>query len=170
VIKDIKKEILDIIDRQGKSNISLKEYLLGILYITKEYDMKKRIRNSEFIIILNKAFTVVTNSDFSDEHQHNKKPPIIDEQDSGFEVFKDTILFQINDLDCMESDENMRSNELSYFGVDSSNGNRWYNFDPITYLECASAWLEDYYGENTNMEYISWGLFARFLEMGRLYE
>lgn len=40
MIKDIKKEISDIIHRQGKSNISLKEYLLGILHIAKVYIIK----------------------------------------------------------------------------------------------------------------------------------
>lgn len=169
MIKDIKKEISDIIHRQGKSNISLKEYLLGILHIAKDYDVK-RINILEFIRILDKAFTIPANSNISVEQHHITKPPINDEQDDGFEIFKDTIFFQINDLNCMESDESMRRNELIYFGVDSSNGNRWYNFDPLTYLECASAWLGDYYGEDMYMEYISWGLFARFLEMGRLYE
>ncbi|WP_459195476.1 hypothetical protein [Wukongibacter baidiensis] len=100
----------------------------------------------------------------------NAEPQEIDDQDNNFQVFKDTILFQINDLNCMEKDEGILNNDLIYFGVDSPTGNRWYNFDPLTYLECASAWLEDCYGEDNHIEYISWGLFARFLKMGRLYE
>lgn len=98
------------------------------------------------------------------------EPPIINEQDSNYEVLKETILFQINDLGCMEKDKSILRDEMIYFGVDSPNGNRWYNIDPLTYLECASSWLEDYYGEDMHMNFIKWGLFARFLEMGRLYE
>jgi hypothetical protein len=31
------------------------------------------------------------------------------------------------------------ANDLRYFGVDSPRGSRWYNFDPLTFLECGAA-------------------------------
>lgn len=170
MISDIKNEIVNIIDSKNECNISLREYLIRILHISKDYSTNTRISSSKFIDILNKAFTIILNTHSNYEQQYKLKPPIINLQDSNFEVLRETILFQINELDCMEKDESLLRNKMSYFGVDSPNGNRWYNFDPLTYLECASSWLVDYYGEDMHMNFINWGLFARFLEMGRLYE
>jgi hypothetical protein len=31
------------------------------------------------------------------------------------------------------------ANDLRYFGIDSPRGSHWYNFDPCTFLECATA-------------------------------
>ncbi|GKX28054.1 hypothetical protein SH1V18_05340 [Vallitalea longa] len=170
MIINIKNNIEDIIKTNRNSNISLKEYLIGIQYTSKDFNMKNEIRISDFITILDKAFSKVPNSSFHDEIQFSKKPPMIDEEDGNYNTFKDILFFQINDLSCIEKDESLINNELKYFGIDSQNGNRWYNFNPFTYLKCASSWLVDYYGESSHIDYISWGMFAIFLEMGRSYE
>ena len=58
--------------------------------------------------------------------------------DAGFAGWQDTILWQIVDLRDMDK-AGMLRNEQRYFGIDAPRGNRWYNFDPMTYLECAAA-------------------------------
>ena len=75
-----------------------------------------------------------------------------------------------------------------YFGIDSPSGSRWYNFDPLTYLECA---IRGQYGGYEEAEVIvlipppagesaddpvreitafSWADFIGLLECGQLYE
>jgi hypothetical protein len=56
----------------------------------------------------------------------------------GFGGWQDTILWQIVDLRDMD-EAGMLRNEMRYFGINAPRGNRWYNFDPMTYLECAAA-------------------------------
>lgn len=170
MIINIKSKIENIIETNKNCNISLKEYLIGILYNSKDFNMKNGIGISDFLTILDKAFSKVPDSSFHDEIQLSKKPPMIDEEDGNYDTLKDTLFFQINDLTCIEKDDSLINNQLKYFGIDSPNGNRWYNFDPFTYLKCASSWLVDYYGETSHIDYISWGMFANFLEMGRSYE
>lgn len=46
-----------------------------------------------------------------------------------------TILFQIVELRAM-AEEGTLNDKLRYLGVNSPLGGTWYNFDPVTYLEC----------------------------------
>lgn len=168
-MKKISSNILSIINNNSNNTISLKDYLIGIMYNAMKYNKKEVISGSEFITIINDAFEVVPNNNFINQEEVTKEPPEIDERESNFELLRDVLLFQIYDLGCMEREKNL-DNELNFFGMDSPNGNRWYNLNPSLYLECAMAWLENYYGRDMSIESISWKMFARFLEMGRLYE
>jgi hypothetical protein len=54
------------------------------------------------------------------------------------------------------AEQGILNNELRYFGTDSPRGQRWYNFDPCTFLECAIAgsfggWQS---GDETGREYV----------------
>jgi hypothetical protein len=63
------------------------------------------------------------------------------------------------------------ANDQRYFGVDSPRGSRWYNFDPLTFLECAVAGT---FGEEDDPVFeiaeVSWEKFAGFLSVGQSYE
>ncbi|MBO0797503.1 MAG: hypothetical protein J2P31_01655 [Blastocatellia bacterium] len=69
--------------------------------------------------------------------------PQYDEDDDdddlpGYPGWEATIVRQIVDL--REMDEaGMLKNKYKYFGVDSPRGERWYNFNPASFLECAMA-------------------------------
>ena len=78
-----------------------------------------------------------------------------------------TLLFQIADLHRMQG--NTLEGEWRYFGSESPSGNTWYNFDPMTYLECALAGMS---ASNEDAEPITSGgrAFPGFLELRRLYE
>jgi len=54
---------------------------------------------------------------------------------SGFEDVDRTIARQLDDLSDME-DAGILEDELRAFGLEAPSGNRWYNFEPSTYLEC----------------------------------
>ncbi|MCA9922121.1 MAG: hypothetical protein KC421_07110 [Anaerolineales bacterium] len=53
-----------------------------------------------------------------------------------FSDWEDVILFQIADLHRMAESGDLTSPNR-YEGITSPSGTQWYNFDPITYLECA---------------------------------
>jgi hypothetical protein len=57
---------------------------------------------------------------------------------NGFEAWELFALRQIVDLREM-AEKGMLANEFRYYGIDSPRGQRWYNFDPCTFLECGAA-------------------------------
>ena len=62
---------------------------------------------------------------------------------------------QIVDLREM-AEEGTLEDEHRYFGVDAPSGARWYNFDPLTFLECGArgafgGWEE---GDDTGVQYV----------------
>ncbi|MCI0399428.1 MAG: uroporphyrinogen decarboxylase family protein [Chloroflexi bacterium] len=58
-----------------------------------------------------------------------------EQPEATYEDWEDAILYQIVDLRQM-AEAGILDNEYRYFGVDAPRGARWYNFDPLTYLEC----------------------------------
>lgn len=57
---------------------------------------------------------------------------------SGFDGWEALVLRQIVDLREM-AELGILKDEMRYFGIDAPRGSRWYNFDPCTFLECATA-------------------------------
>ena len=110
---------------------------------------------------------------------------------AGYSRWQRTIFSQIIDLRDMR-DAGMLANEHRYFGLDAPRGGRWFNFDPLTYLECAvegtfGGWVP---GDSTGRDYVSaknleledletpifdiarvsWDQFADFLRAGQSFE
>jgi hypothetical protein len=61
-----------------------------------------------------------------------------DAEAPGFDRWESFLLRQMVDLREM-AEQGMLADEHRYFGIDSPRGQRWYNFDPCTFLECAAA-------------------------------
>ena len=74
---------------------------------------------------------------------------------SGHARWERTILDQIVDLHEMQ-DAGTLADELRYFGVNSPRGARWYNFSPLTFLECAVAGTFDGWqaGDPTGRDFV----------------
>jgi len=109
----------------------------------------------------------------------------------GYSRWERTIFSQIIDLRDMR-DTGILVNEHRYFGVDAPRGGRWFNFDPLTYLECAvegtfGGWqpgdstgrgyvsaknleLEDLEMPIFDIARVSWDQFADFLRAGQSFE
>ena len=73
----------------------------------------------------------------------------------GYAAWEARLDEQIRDLREMEATGTL-ADEHRYYGVDAPSGARWYNFDPRTYLECATAgtlggWQE---GDDTGRELV----------------
>jgi hypothetical protein len=58
-------------------------------------------------------------------------------ESSGFAKVAAILRAQIEDLAAMDRTGQLRD-EMRYFGSDAPSGARWYNFDPLTYLECGA--------------------------------
>ncbi|HEY4002291.1 MAG TPA: hypothetical protein VGO93_25690 [Candidatus Xenobia bacterium] len=105
---------------------------------------------------------------------------------------------QVTDLQDMARSGQL-DDQFRYFGINAPSGRRWYNFDPLTFVECgvvgAMGGWED--GDDTDREYvpgevavlgggsvdpreieheveqievIEWSLFRMFLGCGQTYE
>ena len=77
------------------------------------------------------------------------------------------IIFQVAELHRMRGQE--LQNELRHYGITSETGYSWYNFDPLTLLECGAQGLEDRLGEETAVAE-DWSLLGDLLDLGRYYE
>lgn len=76
--------------------------------------------------------------------------------------------FQIAELHKMKGKQ--LEDEGRYFGIDSETGNRWYNFDPDSILDCGMRCYLDN-GEDDKQEFeVSWRTLGDLLETGRIYE
>lgn len=87
---------------------------------------------------------------------------------SGIEYTIAVLQFQIAELHKMK--DKQLDDEMRYFGVYSETGNRWYNFDPMTNLECGARGLSDSEDDEESDFDVSWQTIGELLEMGRIYE
>jgi hypothetical protein len=73
----------------------------------------------------------------------------------GYRRWEQTIISQIVDLHEMEQVGTL-ANDLRYFGIDSPRGSRWYNFDPLAFVECGVAGTFDGWrsGDPTGRDFV----------------
>ena len=181
---DFYKQICSLQERY--ENRDLEEYLLALLKLVEQAKDQNLIPDL-LLKLLQEAFTsepAVFNSDWlkitdaPDENIMSKKftnPEIssnidksIVSEKSGIDYTIAVIQFQISELHKMR--DKQLKDESRYFGIDSETGNRWYNFDPFTNLECgASCMIDNTENENEDME-LTWQTLGELLEMGRIYE
>ena len=160
--------VVALTKRKRGSPGDLEEYLRSLWALIQDLGSPP-ITCEQLAALLEKAFSHPP-APFDPAWMKYTGPPenIPDDSDS-FEILKHILWFQIADL------RRMRGNVLDklyrYFGEESPTGNRWYNFDPCTYLECGTALFgkEPEDDENPD-EPLGWIDLAEILEMGRTYE
>lgn len=76
--------------------------------------------------------------------------------------------FQIAELHKMKGKQ--LDDEWKYDGIDSETGNRWYNFDPGSILDCGMRCFMDHNKDDDQEFEVSWRTLGDLLEMGRIYE
>lgn len=160
---------------------SLEKYLTALRSIAAPFaETEPTIKN--LIFWLDAAFTH-SPPDFNPESFE----AAFDVTQKGFVRWENQILSQIIDLRQM-SENGQLEDKYRYFGIDAPRGSRWYNFDVLTYLECAVRGMYDGYeedevivlhqpaeGESTDSEIFqiddfSWESFAELLVYGQMYE
>jgi hypothetical protein len=89
-------------------------------------------------------------------------------EDIGIYYTIAVLQFQIAELHKMKGKQ--LNDEGRSFGIDSETGNRWYNFDPYSILECGMRCYLDYCEDDEQEFEVSWQTLGDLLEMGRIYE
>lgn len=167
-------------------NKDLETYLLSLLKLV-EQQKNKNLTAELLLKLLQNAFVsepTEFNSEWlsittaPDENIISKKftnpeinPPIdksIISDKSGIDYSIAVLKFQISELHKMKGKQ--LDNDMRYFGLQSETGNLWYNFDPMTNLECGAACILDTNDESEKEFIVSWQTLGELLEMGRIYE
>ena len=86
----------------------------------------------------------------------------------GLAYSAEVIKFQLAELSRMRASGQL-ADESKFFGIVSSGGHGWYNFDPFSLLECGARGLMDHAGEDAPVRG-GWEMLGELLEMGRTYE
>ncbi|MDR2237852.1 MAG: hypothetical protein LBE92_17145 [Chryseobacterium sp.] len=89
-------------------------------------------------------------------------------EDIGIYYTLAVLQFQIAELHKMKGKQ--LENEGRYFGIDSETGNRWYNFEPGSILDCGMRCYLDHCEDDEQEFEVNWQTLGDLLEMGRIYE
>lgn len=141
--------------------IPLKQFLIGLYNVVEE----SKDETPSFDLFLNLIHSSLGSkeSNFNQEWLAILTPPNEDMLD-GYSYTLNAIRFQIAEMHKMEGKELL--NPHKSFGIVSSTGNHWYNFDPFTNLECGASYFID---REEDVE-VTWKTLGELLEAGRIYE
>jgi hypothetical protein len=173
--RDLYLAIADMTGRQRSGTRGLEEYLRALWGAACRQRGRTSLSGDEFFALLDAGFTLPAppfDEAWRSGHPGNETSPLLDclaakmgaakqhrgpgdGGDTGFGRWESFLLRQVVDLREME-EQGMLQNELRYFGINSPRGQRWYNFDPCTFLECAAAgayggWQS---GDDTGREHV----------------
>jgi hypothetical protein len=133
--RDLYRAIGELGERYASSGRTLEHYLLALLGLARQHNRQDALSLSEFYQVVSEAFSadpIPFASAWRDTYG------ALNPNQSGFVGWEATVIRQIVDLREMDEAGTL-AYEYRYFGVDAPRGSRWYNFDPVTYLECAMA-------------------------------
>jgi hypothetical protein len=141
--RDLYKSIESLLQqKQDQPLPSLEAYLTALVGRAARFANKESISLDEFFSLLRDAF------DGPGETEPSNPT-------AGFQNWKLLIEHQIEDLRQMERSGQLQD-EDRYFGINAPGGGPWFNFDPVTYIECGAAgslggWME---GDKTGRTYV----------------
>ena len=143
--RDLYAVIANLVKQRSGCALTLQAYLENLRQRARQLRDREAIAVGEFAELLHAAFEGPDAAD---------APPDAAPSE-GFLAWQERIDEQIRDLEEMRHAGTL-DDEHRYFGVDAPRGGRWYNFDPSTYLECATAgtfggWQE---GDDTGRAYV----------------
>jgi hypothetical protein len=157
--RDLYLFIASLRDQAGGASRNLEEYLRALWHLGSGHRATEQLSLESFAQLLAASFAV--------------EVPAFDPAwrslaDARAGFLRWTILLQIVDLREM-SEAGMLADQFRYLGIDAPRGSWWYNFDPLTYLECAAAgsfggWQE---GDDTGRRAVS-GHIAAFDQDGHI--
>lgn len=150
--RDLYLAIAKFIKEQEATSYSLEEYLCSLWSLASEYQGSSGFLLTEFYQLLSDAFSAhgLSFQESWRQHYHEDNDTL-----QGYLGWQATIRRQIVDLREMD-EQGILKDKNRYFGVDAPRGHCWYNFDPVTFLECAmvgtyGGWQS---GDETGREYV----------------
>jgi hypothetical protein len=173
--RDLYIAVADLTGRYGSGTRKLEEYLRALWEGARRFRERTSLSVDGFFGLLSAAFTRPIppfDEAWRSRYPEDDTNPLAaclaakmgrKQQSRGaddvavpsFDAWESFVLRQIVDLREM-AEQGMLEDEQRYFGIDSPRGQRWYNFDPCTFLECAMAgsyggWQP---GDPTGREYV----------------
>lgn len=132
--RDFYLAILALCESRREDERTLDNYLLALLGLAERYAPQDGVTLDQMHALLTEAFEAAPLA--FDPHWRNasEQTPRTD----AYERWRACAIAQVVDLRDMEACGAL-ANEYRYFGIDAPRGGRWYNFDPCTYLECATV-------------------------------
>ena len=129
--RDLYLAVLDLIATHKQTNRSLEQYIHTVLAASFSHAPYTGISLSTFFELLR--------SGFESELSSNDTPPIsLWDASFGFGRWFSVASGQIRELRVM-AEHGALGDPMRYFGVTGAGKRSWYNFDPLTFLECGAA-------------------------------
>lgn len=174
--------VVELRQAQAENPRLLEAYLLALWALAEPHSQAPELDPQKFLELLTTAFTALAPAfDETWRAQYAAAPETL----PGFAGWAATLRCQVVDLHEM-AEQGQLENPYRYFGLSAPRGAYWFNFDPGTYLECATvgtfggweptdatgrvALTENYKATTRTISAVSWEVFQKFLEMGQFYE
>jgi hypothetical protein len=132
--RDLYLAITALIERQRDNRRTLEDYLRALAELGHNHRQRATLALDEFFQLLSDAFTADAppfDESWRITSAENSKAP-------GFDGWLATLREQVVDLHEMQENGQL-NDKYRYFGIRSPRGQRWYNFNPSGFLECATA-------------------------------
>jgi hypothetical protein len=144
--------VADLVQTHQSCERGLEEYLRALWGLARAHGTEPGLSPDAFLGLLSGAFGH-SPPPFDEAWRRRYREDFADLP--GFAGWEARILRQQVDLREM-GERGLLGDEQRYFGIDSPRGQRWYNFDPCTFLECATAgsyggWQP---GDDTGRQYV----------------
>jgi hypothetical protein len=110
---------------------ALERYLCAVWTLGRESRDARSFSLDDFAMLLRDALDAEPQEPDLERLEANDDA----EPSSGYEAWERAVFRQIRDLREM-AEADILDDEQRYFGLTSPRGGRWYNFDPLTFLEC----------------------------------
>lgn len=183
--RDLYLAVSELIERHADKDLSLDVYLTNVLHLASKYSTSEALSLKQFYDVLSGGFDIAARNEGLLPKQNASWDSALDTD--GYQGWYELISCQITDLKVMSAAGRL-DDEYIYLGIPSSDGVCWYNFDPFTYLECATAgffdgWSPDddngrkltdptehYEAPFYEIAVVKWNDFKGFLWCGQIYE
>jgi hypothetical protein len=151
--------------------LSLDEFLRALRVLISQ---EERIPTYTILLDMYRKSFDLEPCDFDESWMNLTEPPkTVEGEGSDRDFVLRTVSFLVADLRRMEKAGILSQDPtILYGGVDSPSGNRWYNFDPSTFIKCGARGALALVGDEGEREIaaISWSEVASIIELGRIYE
>jgi hypothetical protein len=130
--RDLYLFVAELCQLRGEHDRPLEEYLRTLLQLAEEHREAPGLSLATFAHLLEAAFVGnVPPADGAVSQERSAGGGL-----TGYAGWRETLLLQVADLHEMAK-TGILSHPHRYLGIDAPGGMPWYNFDPLTYLECA---------------------------------
>jgi hypothetical protein len=157
--------LLSLVEQTKSQNLTA-DLLLNLLQ--NAFTSEPKEFNSEWLSITTAPDENIMSKKFTNPEINSSIDKSIVSDNDGIEYTIAVLQFQISELHKMKGKQ--LDNDMRYFGLQSETGNLWYNFDPMTNLECGAACILDMSDVSEKEFIVSWQTLGELLEMGRIYE